>query len=105
MSTKPNENAQRWTAVSHRLEMKLKMIADFEAGKWTFSVRHEHKTPLTTYKSLADKQKYKDVKLEVPGTNNPLKPYLPAILTICIYGSCMVLTVNSNYFLKQYWSL
>jgi hypothetical protein len=38
---------------------------------------------------------------------NPLKLYLPSTLTVsksafCIYWFCMILAVNSNYFLEQH---
>jgi predicted transcriptional regulator len=52
------------------LDTKLKIIADFEAGKCTVNIRHELGIPPTTVRTIvADKQKYKDVaKLGVCNT-------------------------------------
>jgi hypothetical protein len=51
------------------LKTKLKINADFEAGKWTTDIRCELGIPPRTVRiTVADKQNYKDVaKVAVPG--------------------------------------
>jgi hypothetical protein len=81
-SAKSNEKAERQKVVP-TLQTKLKIIADFEAGKQTADIRYEHGILSTILRTVADKQKYKYVsKLVVPGTIKCLRTRENVLLKI-----------------------
>jgi hypothetical protein len=47
MCAKSNEKTKRQSTV-HTLEVKLKIIADFETGKQAVTIRHEYEIPPIT---------------------------------------------------------